>query len=256
MSINFSAKSDKYPAKLWFSDEKITPTDRIVFSEVYFKVSDDSISLCGFLSSQSIGLTNYKDKDWKPEGQEALLTIYKSKKQQWNDSIKKFEAVDVSASESYLFNLVSAKLKTFDPLACVCLSLVPYISPMFFDILDDQTKPGLDEATFQVQAKMLEKIVENTCVVAVGTTQRLTDEHRSLLNKTTASGSGNSWGGSKSETEAEKLEARWLFIKKHLSSVGQFETIGDIAIAITNAPDQLSRDRLCETISTLSQLLP
>lgn len=255
MSVNFSAKNDKYPAKLTLVDDKIAPTDRIVFSEAYFKITSECVGIYGFLASQSIGLTNYKDKDWKPDAQEAFLFVHSSKKQKWNDSIKKYEQVEVSASEKYLFALLSDKLKVLDPLAPVCLSLVPYVPPMFFELVNEQSKPGLDAATFQVQAKMLEKMIENICVLAVVSQKELGDEHRWLLEKET-NGSARTWNGAKGETESEKLEARWQFVKKHLASVGQFETVGDIAIAIVNCPDQLQRDRTCEAISILSQLLP
>lgn len=265
MTIKFTPKSDKYPAKLTFEDGKIAPTDRIVFLEAFFKLTDDSVTFFGFLSSQSLGLTNYKDKDWKPEGQEALLTIYKSKKQQWNDSIKKYEQVEVSTLENYLFSLLSSKLKSLDILACICVSLTPYVAPMFFEMLNEQAKPGLTDADFQAQARLLEKMTENTCVTALVAVDKLDDSHRQLLGKagtTATGGSAGTWGSNKGETESEKLESRWQFVKKHLTPVGQFETIGDVAIAVVGsgqpltAAEQVQRDCISESISILSQLLP
>ena len=180
--------------------------DRIVFTEACYTVDDKCVSFYGVLSFQCVGIENSKDKTWKVDGQKVLLSFYKDKKPTWNNEARKFEDKEVEPSENYLYGFAKDILKNVDG-DCVSVVIAPYVAPQF---LEDMKVPQ-DEAVIAYW----EGKVKNTIVAVPTDFKLLTDNDKELL-KTTSSNSGGGKTYQKAETEGEKLEARWEFMKHHL----------------------------------------
>ena len=206
MPINFYEGKDNKPHRLFVVSDRVTIHDRIVFAEACYTVDDKCVSFYGVLSFQSVGVENSKDKAWKVDGQKVLLSFYKDKKPTWNNETRKFEDKEVEPSENYLYGFAKNVLKNVDG-DCVSAVIAPYVAPQF---LEDM-KVAQDEAVIAYwEAK-----VKNTIVVVSTDFKLLTDSDKSVLSTISAnSSSGKTY--QKPETEGEKLEARWEFVKHHL----------------------------------------
>ncbi|MEG4290025.1 hypothetical protein Q5692_39195 [Microcoleus sp. C2C3] len=207
MTVNFYEGKEGKSHRLFIQSDRVTMHDRIVFTEAYYGVDDKCASFYGVLSSQSVGVENSKDKTWKVDGQKVLLSFYKDKKPTWNNEARKFEDKEVEPSENYLYGFAKDVLKNINS-DVVSVVIAPYVNPQF---LEEVKSPSLDEATIAYwEAK-----VKNTIVAVNIESKLLTDSDKAVLSATSA----NSGGGKtyqKPETESEKLEARWKFIKHHL----------------------------------------
>ena len=206
MPISFYEGKDNKPHRLFVVSDRVTMHDRIVFTEACYTVDDKCVSFYGVLSSQSVGIENSKDKAWKVDAQKVLLSFYKDKKPTWNNETRKFEDKEVEPSENYLYGFAKDLLKNVDG-DCVSAVIAPYVAPQF---LEDMKVPQ-DEAVITYW----EGKVKNTIVVVSTDFKLLTDSDKELL-KTTSSNSGGGKTYQKLETESEKLEARWEFLKNHL----------------------------------------
>jgi|GEM_PF-2630260 len=206
MSINFYEGKDNKPHRLFVVSDRVTMHDRIVFTEACYAVDDKCVHFYGVLSTQCVGVENSKDKTWKVDGQKVWLSFYKDKKPTWNNEARKFEDKEVEPSENYLYGFAKDVLKNIDG-DCVSAVIAPYVNPQFLE----EMKTPQDEATIAYwEAK-----VKNTIVAVPGTRELLTDSDKELLKTTSLNSSGGKTY-QKPETEAEKLEARWEFIKHHL----------------------------------------
>ena len=81
--------------------------------------------------------------------------------------------------------------------------------------------------------------VKNTIVAVNTDSQLLTDSDKELL-KTTSSSSSNSKTYQKPETESEKLEARWAFMKQHFSEnypINSLYELGALLAAEQSTPE-------------------
>jgi hypothetical protein len=208
MTINFYEGKDNKPHRLFVQSERVTMHDRIVFTEAYYTADDKCVSFYGVLSFQCVGVENSKDKAWKIDGQKVLLTFYKDKKPTWNNEARKFEDKEVEPSENYLYGFAKEVLKKVDG-DCISLVIAPYVNPQF---LEEVKSPSVDEATISYwEAK-----VKNTIVAVNIDSKLLTDSDKELLKITSSSTSGGGKTYQKPESESEKLEARWEFLKQHL----------------------------------------
>jgi len=207
MTVNFYECKENKPHRLFVQSDRVTIHDRIVFTEACYAVDDKCVQLYGVLSSESIGIENSKDKAWKVDSQKVVLSFYKDKKPTWNNEARKFEDKEVEPSENYLYGFAKDVLKNIDG-DIVSVIIAPYVNPQF---LEEVKSPSVDEATISYwEAK-----VKNT-IVAVNTDSKLLTDNDKELLKTTSSSSGGGKTYQKPETESEKLEARWEFIKRHL----------------------------------------
>lgn len=206
MTINFYESKDNKPHRLFVVFDRVTMYDRIFFSEALYAVDDKCVGFYGILSPQSVGVENSKDKAWKVDSQKVWLSFYKDKKPTWNNEMRKFQDKEVEPSENYLYGFAKDVLKNVNG-DCVSVVIAPYVNPQFLE----EMKTPQDEATIAYwEAK-----VKNTIVAVETDFKLLTDSDRELLKIT----SSNSSGGKtyqKPESESEKLEARWQFLKRHL----------------------------------------
>ena len=207
MPISFYEGKDNKPHRLFVVSDRVTMHDRIVFTEACYVVDDKCVSFYGVLSFQCVGIENSKDKAWKVDSQKVLLSFYKDKKPTWNNEARKFEDKEVEPSENYLYGFAKDILKNVDG-DCVSVVIAPYVAPQF---LEDMKVPQDDAVIAYWEGK-----VKNTIVAVQTDFKLLTDSDKELL-KTTSSNSGGGKTYQKSETEGEKLEARWEFMKQHLS---------------------------------------
>ncbi|MEG4294884.1 hypothetical protein Q5692_39770 [Microcoleus sp. C2C3] len=206
MTVNFYEGKDNKPHRLFVASDRVTMHDRIVFTEACYAVDDRCVSFYGILSFQCVGVESSKDKAWKVDGQKVLLSFYKDKKPTWNNEARKFEDKEVEPSENYLYVFAKDVLKNINS-DVVSIVIAPYVAPQF---LEDMKVPQEEAVIAYWEAK-----VKNT-VVAVNTDSKLlTDSDKELL-KTTSSNFGGGKTYQKPETESEKLEARWEFLKHHL----------------------------------------
>jgi hypothetical protein len=135
------------------------------------------------------------------------LSFYKDKKPTWNNETRKFEDKEVEPSENYLYGFAKDVLKNVNE-DCVSVVIAPYVNPQF---LEEVKSPSVDEATISYwEAK-----VKNTIIAVSIEPKLLNDSDKAVLSATfSSSGSGKTY--QKPETESEKLEARWEFLKQHL----------------------------------------
>jgi hypothetical protein len=206
MTVNFYEGKDNKPHRLFVQSDRVTISDRIVFTEAYYTVDDKCVSFYGILSFQCVGVENSKEKTWKVDGQKVLLSFYKDKKPTWNNETKKFEDKEVDASENYLYTFAKHLFEKIDG-NCVSAIIAPYVAPQF---LEDMKVPQDESVIAYWEAK-----VKNTIVAVSIESKLLTDSDKTVLS-TTSSNSGGGKTYQKPETESEKLEARWEFIKHHL----------------------------------------
>ena len=207
MTVNFYEGKENKPHRLYVQPERVTMHARIVFTEAYYAADDKCVNFYGVLSSQCIGVENSKDKAWRIDSQKVLLSFYKDKKPTWNNETRKFEDKEVEPSENYLYGFAKDVLKNVNG-DCVSVVIAPYVNPQF---LEEVKSPSVDEATISYwEAK-----VKNTIIAVNIDSKLLTDSDRTVLSAvSTNSGTGKTY--QKAETEAEKLEARWEFMKQHL----------------------------------------
>jgi hypothetical protein len=249
MTVNFYEGKDNKPHRLFVQSDRVTMHDRIVFTEAYYAVEDKCVQLYGVLSFQCVGVENSKDKAWKVDGQKVLLSFYKDKKPTWNNEARKFEDKEVEPSENYLYGFAKDVLKNVDG-DCVSVVIAPYVNPQF---LEEVKSPNVDEATISYwEAK-----VKNT-IVAVATGSKLLTESDKELLKTTSLSSGSSKTYQKLESESEKLEARWEFLKHHLGEsypINSLCEIGALLAMEQSTPEgQESQLTLIKTLELITRM--
>jgi hypothetical protein len=246
MTVNFYEGKDNKPHRLYVQSDRVTMHDRIVFTEAYYAVDDKCVSFYGVLSFQCVGVENSKDKAWKIDGQKVLLSFYKDKKPTWNNEARKFEDKEVEASENYLYGFAKEVLKNVDR-DCVSVVIAPYVNPQF---LEEVKSPSVDEATISYwEAK-----VKNTIVAVATDSKLLADSDKAVLSVA----SSNSGGGKtyqKPESESEKLEARWEFLKHHLGKDYPINSLYELGtlLAIQHVEDDAleSQKILAKTIELI-----
>jgi hypothetical protein len=207
MTVNFYEGKEGKSHRLFVQSDRVTMHDRIVFTEAYYDVDDKHASFYGILSSQSVGIENSKDKTWKVDSQKVILSFYKDKKPTWNNEARKFEDKEVEPSENYLYGFAKDVLKNINS-NTVSVIITPYVNPQF---LEEVKSPSVDEQTIAYwEAK-----VKNTIIAVSTDSKLLTDSDKEVLKATSTNFNGGKTY-QKSETESEKLEARWEFVKRHL----------------------------------------
>jgi hypothetical protein len=225
MTVIFYEGKDNKPHRLFIPSDRVTMHDRIVFTEAYHTVDDKCVQFYGVLSSQCVGIENSKDKAWKVDGQKVLLSFYKDRKPTWNNETRKFEDKEVEASENYLYGFAKDVLKNINE-DCVSVVIAPFVNPQF---LEEVKSPSVDEATISYW----EGKVKNT-IVAVATGSKLLTESDKELLKITFSSSGSGKAYQKPESESEKLDARWEFLKRHLGKDYPINSMYELGVLLAS----------------------
>lgn len=248
MTVNFYEGKDNKPHRLFVVPERVTMHDRIVFTEACYAVDDKCVNFYGVLSFQCVGVENSKDKVWKADGQKVLLSFYKDKKPTWNNETKKFEDKEVEPSENYLYGFAKDILKNVDG-DCVSVVIAPYVAPQF---LEDMKVPQEEAVIAYWEGK-----VKNTIVAVKTDFKLLTDSDRAVLSVASA----NSGGGKtyqKAESESEKLEARWEFLKQHLGKDYEIASLYELgallAIQPSNPEGIESQQMLIKTLELIARM--
>lgn len=206
MTVNFYEGKDNKPHRLFVQSDRVTIHDRIVFTEAYYAVDDKFVQFYGALSSECVGVENSKDKTWKLDGQKVYLSFYKDKKPTWNNETRKFEDKEVEPSENYLYGFAKDVLKNVDG-DCISVVIAPYVPPQF---LEDMQVPQDEAVIAYWEAK-----VKNTIIAVKIDSKLLADSDKEVLKATSTNFNGGKTH-QKLESESEKLEARWEFLKRHL----------------------------------------
>ncbi|MEG4583055.1 hypothetical protein QUA71_26090 [Microcoleus sp. MON1_C5] len=220
MAVAYYEGKDNKPARLFVSSDRVTFSDRIYLSEAYFAIENNLVSLYGVLSFESIGIENSKDKTWKPDNQKVLLSFYRDKKPTWNNETRKFEDKEVEPSENYLYGFAKDVLSRLTS-EIVTVVITPYVNPQFLE----EMKTQKDELTI----KYWEEKVKNTVVAsAVSAPQILTEADAEILKTSVNSSTGSTKTYQKAETETEKLNARFEFLKYHLGTDYPINTLYEL----------------------------
>lgn len=223
MTINFYEGKDNKPHRLFVQSDRVTIHDRIVFTEAYYAVDDKCVHFYGVLSSECVGVENSKDKTWKLDEQKVFLSFYKEKKPTWNNETKKFEEKEVEPSENYLYGFAKDVLKKVDG-DCISVVIAPYVPPQF---LEDMKVPQDEAVIAYWEAK-----VKNTVIAVKTDSKSLTDSDKEVSKAISTSFNGGKTY-QKPETESEKLEARWEFVKRHLGKDYDIKSLYELGALLT-----------------------
>jgi len=246
MTVNFYEGKEGKHHRLFVQPERVTLHDRIVFTEAYYSIDDKCVQFYGVLSSESIGVENSKDKFWKVDSQKVLLSFYRDKKPTWDNETKKFQDKEVDPSENYLYEFAKSLLKDIEN-NVVAAVIAPYVNPQF---LEEINLPNVDEATIAYwEAK-----VKNT-IIAVGTDSKLLSDSDKEIIKSSSSNSSGGRTYQKPESESEKLEARWEFMKQHLSENYPVNSLYDLGLLLAteqSTPEGIeAKSILCKTLELI-----
>jgi hypothetical protein len=248
MTVAFYEGKDNKPHRLFVVSDRVTMHDRIVFTEAFFAVDDKCVHFYGVLSPQCVGVENSKEKAWKVDGQKAWLSFYKDKKPTWNNEARKFEDKEVEPSENYLYEFAKHILKNING-DCVSVVIAPYVAPQF---LEDMKVPQEEAVIAYWEGK-----VKNTIVAVKTDSTQLTDSDKELL-KTTSSNSSGGKTYQKPETESEKLDARWEFMKHHLGKNYPINSLYELGalLAMTQVEDDALEEQktLAKTLELIVRM--
>lgn len=222
MTIYFNPASEKYPAKLNISLEKLTVADIIGIQEMIVSNTADTIDMTMILSNSCIGIES-KDRTFKAENNKCNLSFKREKKQQYNVDQKKYEEVEVSKDENYLFVILS-DFFTKNPAVGYTGQILPWINPFFWELINQNTA-----ASSEMAGTMRDKLFTLRPLATLST---LTEEDKNKLTTVASYGNGSKGGYTKAESEAEKLAARLAFLKAQTSSLFEWQTIGELAVII------------------------
>ncbi|MCC3639077.1 MAG: hypothetical protein JGK13_32930 [Microcoleus sp. PH2017_37_MFU_D_B] len=203
MTIYYNPATEKYPAKLNVSPERLTVADTIAVTEMIVSLSPDSLDMTMILNASCVGIES-RDKGFKAENSKCNLSFKREKKQQYSVEQKKYEEVAVSKDENYLFVILS-DFFVKNPAVGYTGQILPWINPFFWELIDQNTA-----ASSAMAGTMKDKIF-------------------SLSN--------NKGAYTKAESEAEKLQARVAFLKAQTSCLFDWQTLGELALIIRADPD-------------------
>lgn len=228
MTINVSTKKDgKVFDTLYFNQSE--NADLMTFSELCLTVTDVCVTCIGVLEGL-VNYKNYKDAGWKPEGQKVTFKVYKSKKPEYDRDLRKYKDTEPTESEKHLYELLANRALSSSKFKG---RISPWVNPMFFELIEQVQKVDDTQKTFLFS--QCDKL--NTQVVSLEVIPTLTllaeSDLKELADTSASAGEGNkkSYSGySKPETEAEKLQARFLFLKEQLKSAFDFKDLYDYCL--------------------------
>lgn len=238
MAISVSTKKDG-STSLYINDT-LSSVDKIVWHELVIIASNELITCYGILSNASVGLVNYKNKEWGPENSKVSFNVYGGKtKEAYNKDAGKYQETLVSRDELQLFSLLKQVSDTHNE--CHLKGFIsPWINPYYYDFAKDPT-----------DALRAKKIIDDTVslspIVGLGIlTESEIDTFKASLGAVKKYGSGNY---SKGETESERLAARLAFFTAQMADACEFKSLYDLSgqlVSIREESDKLSTDQLTE----------
>ncbi|MEG3842601.1 hypothetical protein [Microcoleus sp. herbarium14] len=221
MTIYFNPATEKYPAKLNISLEKLTVADIIGIQELIVSATADSLDMTMILSESCIGIES-RERTFKPANSKCNLTFKREKKQQYDVEQKKYVEVEVSKDENYLF-LVLSDYFTQHPANGYTGQIQPWINPFFWELINQNTPVSIEMAEGMKNKLFTLQPLETLSI--------FTDDDKIKLTNTTNYG-GSKTGYAKAETEAEKIAARLYFFKTQTASLIDWQTIGELGVIL------------------------
>ncbi|MCC3445782.1 MAG: hypothetical protein JGK01_29940, partial [Microcoleus sp. PH2017_03_ELD_O_A] len=222
MTIYYNPATEKYPAKLNVSPERLTVADTIAVTEMIVSLSPDSLDMTMILNASCVGIES-RDKGFKAENSKCNLSFKREKKQQYSVEQKKYEEVAVSKDENYLFVILS-DFFVKNPAVGYTGQILPWINPFFWELIDQNTA-----ASSAMAGTMKDKIFSLSPLPALN---YLTEEDKTKLVAGANQFSNNKGAYTKAESEAEKLQARLAFLKAQTSCLFEWQTLGELALII------------------------
>jgi hypothetical protein len=220
MSISVSTKDSFYALYL---GESTVANDRIVWQEVALISNDDTITCYGVLSADSLGLVNYKDKAWYPNGKKAVLKVNGSQeKDAWDKEESKFKKIPTPKDELLLYKLLKKAIEQH-PQTCFTGHISPWLNPFYWEFLQE------DANSLRAQKMQDDLVCLNPC------TQTLLTQ--SEIDAFIASMPKAKYGGFKGETESSRIKARMDFMTLQMADVAQFRDLYDLASQIVMATE-------------------
>lgn len=213
MTIYFNpAKDTGKPASLALKD-RVDDKDMIHLSECLWAISETKISIIGLLGEQSVGIEDYNDKSFKPNGQKVAFSFLRDENPVYDRDSKKTTIEPSSAEQKVQFQILHTTLTKFQTgFRAVCASAIlkPKVSALVVgaaEATDDEAKGYFRFATkdmFAFTAKEPDKLMgEDTDFINALVAQKPGD----LAKKSSG------WNSGPKETETERLGARWSFIQ-------------------------------------------
>jgi hypothetical protein len=218
--MSIAVSTNKEGVTALYINDSLSSVDSIVWKEVVIIPSDEIITCYGILSADSIGLANYKNKEWIAEGSRASLKVHGSKtKQAWNKEAGKYLDTTVSKDELHLYSLLQQELDRHDE--CSLKGFIsPWVNPYYWEFCSNpQDAPRAK--------KINDEIVSLSPVV--GSTLLTRDEINTFKAAASSSKKAYSGGYSKGETESERLAARMNFFSTQMSEIFSFTTLYDLS---------------------------
>lgn len=248
LTMTISVSTNKDGRTSLYVNDSLSSVDKIVWNEFVIIASDEAITCYGILSSTSVGLTNYKNKEWLPGGSKASFKVYGSKtKQSYNKDVGKYQDTPVTQDELHLFSLLKRESDTHGD--CRLEGFIsPWINPYYYDFAKNPADAGRAK-------KINDETVWLTPIVKPGI---LTDDEIETFKSTLGATAKKYGSGSylKGETESERLAARLTFFTTQMAEVCEFKSLYDLSsqlVSIREGSDKLSPDQLTE--GTINQTI-
>ncbi|WP_377478897.1 MAG: hypothetical protein P2A85_09140 [Microcoleus anatoxicus] len=221
MSISVSTKDNFYALYL---NESVVANDRIVWQELVLISNDDTITCYGVLSADSLGLVNYKDKTWYPNGKKAVLKVNGSQeKDAWDKEESKFKKIPTPKDELLLYKLLRKAVEQH-PQTHFVGHISPWLNPFYWEFLEE-------DANSPRAHKMHDDLVRLSPCTQTLLTQSEIDVFTASMPK------AKSYGGFKGETESSRIKARMDFLTLQMADVAQFRDLYDLACQIVMASE-------------------
>lgn len=241
MTISVSTNKEGATA-LYVNNDSLSSVDAIVWHEAVLlhNAVDQTIVCFGFLSDKSVGLINYKNKEWKAEGAKVSFKVYGGKsKRSWDKETQGMKDVVVHQDELHLYQLLEAAINTEGESSVLTGTISPWVNPYYWDFAKNpQDKHRAD--------KIDEEIVY---FKACASPTLLTSSEIESFSASTNSAKKSYSASTKQESEAERIKARMDFLTIQLSDACEFKSLYDLAsqiVSIAEGAEQLSADKLLE----------
>jgi hypothetical protein len=218
MSIYYNpSKDEKKPASLALKD-RVDDKDVIHLTECLWSLTDTKISIIGFLGEQTIGVEDYNDKTFKPNGQKVAFSFLRDENPVYDRDTKKTTIEPASPEQRVQFRILHTaltKLETEQKAVCASAILRPKVNSLV---------AGAADATDEEDQSFFRFVSKNMFVFTPREPEKLTGEDTDFLNALVAQKPGDfkksSGNGSyvPKETEIERLAARWGFIQSQFEN--------------------------------------
>jgi hypothetical protein len=245
--MTISVSTNKEGATSLYVNDLLSSVDSIVWHELVIIPGDELITCYGILSGASVGLTNYKNKEWLPEGNKVSLKVYGGKtKQAYNKEAGKYQDTPVTKDELHLYSLLRQELDTHG--GCRLKGFIsPWVNPYYWEF-----------SVNPVDAPRAKKINDETVSLSPIVGQGVLTDGEIDAFKATVGVAKKAYSGSysKGETEADRLAARMSFFATQMGEICEFKGLYDLSnqiVGIRQESANMSHDKMLEV--TIAQTI-